>query len=85
LPLQATAKKNEFSPTLRDPLNIIKSFNKGKIENKKLPEEGGLYSVNTFVYLGKIQNYSFLNLKEKTIIIKKEKINISYSDYKKNL
>lgn len=82
--LPLVSKENWSSSTLRDPLNVINRFNKDKIENKNLQKEGTLYSVNTFIYLGKIQNYSFLNLKEKTIIIKKEKINISYLDYKKN-
>jgi hypothetical protein len=78
----------------REFLNINR-FGGGSVESKDEsirtkckeinPEEKEaiLYSINTFIYLGKIQNYSILNLKEKKIMVNNEKRNISYLDYKK--
>lgn len=70
----------------RNPFIKSKKINGGEeqLSTNIIKQVNEAYSVNTFIYLGKTQNFSMLNFKEKEIKVNNNSINnkLSYSSYK---
>ena len=77
------SEKSLFSKVLQKKVNLPSQATEKPFNISKQKTEKTIDSINTFIYLGKIQNYSFLNLKEKCKKENREQMKISYSSYKK--
>jgi hypothetical protein len=77
------SEKSLFSKVLQKKVNLSSQATEKASNISKQKTEKTIDSINTFIYLGKIQNYSFLNLKEKCKKENREQMKISYSSYKK--